>query len=192
MTLNNLKFFCLFFAEYIKQLINYYKAIDGVVPHWYDVNYAYSGLHSIIHPPPNEVDIWSTIFIPIYKLNRDAAECGFCFDNYAEDKCQFYQSYGDFHVTNYRMRNGKRILCECCDHDDEIIDVDEEATSDDIDGSEETKTNSEEDELENGAIKRQKVIDKTKEKSQRTVQPGWYGKGYKKAIKRKKTRRSNS
>lgn len=161
------------------------------MPHWYDVNYAYSGLHSIIHPPPNEVDIWSTIFIPIYKLNRDAAECGFCFDNYAEDKCQFYGSYADFHVPSIRERNGKRILCECCDYDDAKMDVDEEATSDDVDGSEGTKTNSEEDDLEGGTVKRQKA-DKSKEKSQRAVQPGWYGKGYKKAVKRKKARRSYS
>lgn len=71
------------------------------------------------------------------------------------------------------------------------MDVDEEATSDDIDCSEETKTNSEEDDLEGGAGKRQKA-DKSKEKSQRAVQPGWYGKGYKKAVKRKKARRSYS
>lgn len=93
-------------------------------------------------------------------------------------------------MASIRQRNGNRILCECCDHDDEIIDVDEETTSDDIDGSEGPKTNSEEDNLENNTMKRQK-IEKPKEKPQRTVQPGWYGKGYKKTIKRKKTRRSN-
>lgn len=176
---------------YLKTLINYYKAIEGVMPHWYDVNYAYSGLHSIIHPPPNEVDIWSTIIIPFYKLNRSSSECGFCFDNYAEDKCQFYKSYAEFEVPSIRHRNGQRILCECCDYDDEPIDVDEETTSDDVDGSEEPKTNSEEDDLENGASKRAKV-EKAKEKPQKVVQPGWYGKGYKKTTKRKKARRSYS
>lgn len=156
------------------------------MPHWYDVNYAYSGLHSIINPPPNEVDIWSTIIIPIHQLNRNLAECEFCFDNYAEDKCQFYKSLQEFHVSVTRLRNGKRILCECCDSDD--FDNDENRTSlDEIDGSEEPKTNSEEDDDSN-RTKRVKA-DIGKVTTQQIVQPGWYGKGYRKTTKRKKTRR---
>lgn len=190
-------------------MINYYRAIEGVIPHWYDVNYAYSGLHSIIHPPPREVDIWSTIIIPIFQLNRNLAECEFCFDNYAEDKCQFYRSINKFQVETelIRYRHGKRILCECCDYVDgeeeaerEADDVyeneqdDEQNSLDEIDGSEEPKTNSEEDDLDANRSKRPK-FDRTtnggKESSgQRIVQPGWYGKGYRKAIKRKKTKRS--
>lgn len=173
-------------------MINYYKTIESVIPHWYDANYAYSGLHSIIHPPPIEVDIWSRIIIPIFQLNRSSAECGFCFDNYAEDKCQFYKSYKEFHVTSIRRRNGKRILCECCDYDDIPMNYDEEQTSDDIDGSEGTKTNSDDDEIEPNSTKRLKISMKTTIaiKAQKTVQPGWYGKGYKKTTKRKKNRRS--
>lgn len=174
---------------YLKTLINYYRAIEGVVPHWYDVNYAYSGLHSIINPPPNEVDIWSTIIIPIFQLNRNLAECEFCFDNYAEDKCQFYTPLKEFYVTEMRRRNGKPILCECCDFDD--FDNDEEQTSlDEIDGSEEPKTNSEEDDTDSSRSKRLKVDQPdTKSTAQRAVQPGWYGKGYRKTTKRKKTRK---
>lgn len=175
-------------SGYFKSLINYYRAIEGVVPHWYDVNYAYSGLHSIINPPPNEVDIWSTIIIPIFQLNRNLAECEFCFDNYAEDKCQFYKPLLEFHVSVTPRRSGKRILCECCDDYDD----DEEQTSlDEIDGSEETKTNSEEDDTDSSRSKRLKLeqIDCVKVTT-RVVQPGWYGKGYRKTTKRKKTRRS--
>lgn len=187
-------------------MINYYRAIEGVVPHWYDVNYAYSGLHSIIHPPPTEVDIWSTTIIPIFQLNRNLAECEFCFDNYAEDKCQFYKPFEEFHAPDVRQRNGKRILCECCDFGDTFNSIDnndEEQTSldDEIDGgSEGTKTNSEEDDTDSSRSKRLKIVDTTQQNgnangkidggAQRIVQPGWYGKGYRKATnKRKKTRK---
>lgn len=188
--------------------MNYCRAIEGVIPHWYDVNYAYSGLHSIIHPPPNEVDIWSTMIIPIFKLNRSSAECEFCFDNYAEDKCQFYRPSGDFHATeSIRYRHGKRILCECCDYDggydddDDDMMVDEEQNS--VDDGEEPKkreqkdgnvSNSEEDDSDPNRTKRTKCDQSSngdKETGQRIVQPGWYGKGYRKAIKKKKSRRSH-
>ena len=180
-------------------MINYYRAIEGVIPHWYDVNYAYSGLHSIIHPPPNEVDIWSTTIIPIFQLNRNLAECEFCFDNYAEDKCQFYKPFEEFHVSDIPRRNGKRILCECCDFGDFNIDsnIDEEQTSlDENDAaSEGTKTNSEEDDTDSSRSKRLKIVDHQQingknDAAQRIVQPGWYGKGYRKTTnKRKKTRK---
>lgn len=172
----------------MKTLINYYRAIEGVVPHWYDVNYLYSGLHSIIHPPPTEVDIWSTTIIPIFQLNRNLAECEFCFDNYAEDKCQFYKPFEEFYVPDIRRRNGKRILCECCDFDEE------QTSSDEIDGgSEGTRTNSEED--DSSRLKRLQIVENQQtngknEAVQRVIQPGWYGKGYRKTTnKRKKTRK---
>lgn len=178
-------------SGYLESLINYYRAIEGVVPHWYDVNYAYSGLHTCINPPPKEVDIWSTMSIPIHQLNRSLAECEFCFDNYAEDKCQFYKPLKEFHVSVARRRNGERILCECCDYDDES-NVDEEQTSlDEIDGSEEPKTNSEDYDTDSCRPKRLKMENHHSDtaKIQQIVQPGWYGKGYRKARKRKKTRK---
>lgn len=135
------------------------------------------------------MDIWSWTCIPIHQLNRNLAECEFCFDNYAEDKCQFYRPQKEFHVSVTRRRNGKRILCECCDFDD--YDDDEEQTSfDEIDGSEEPKTNSEEDDTDSSRCKRLKVdhSNSSKNVTQR-IQPGWYGKGYRKTTKRKKTRR---
>lgn len=178
-------------------MVTYCRAIEGVIPHWYDVNYAYSGLHSIIHPPPTEVDIWSTMIIPIFKLNRSSAECEFCFDNYAEDKCQFYRPSGNFHATELiRYRQGKRILCECCDYDDydddDMVMMNEEQNS--VDDSEEPKTNSEEDDSLINNSKRTKFDQSSngdKETGQRIVQPGWYGKGFRKTIKKKKSRRSH-
>lgn len=108
-------------------------------------------------------------------------------------------------MPGIRQRNGKRILCECCDpgEDFDMIDNnDEEQTSldDEVDGgSEGTKTNSEEDDTDSQHSKRLKTLGnnqqangngKTDGEAQRVVQPGWYGKGYRKTTtKRKKTRK---
>lgn len=180
------------FPDYYKSLINYYRAIEGVVPHWYDVNYAYSGLHSIIHPPPNEVDIWGSIIIPIFQLNRNVAECEFCFDNYAEDKCQFYRASQKFAATPTKRRNGKIVLCECCDHsdNDECIDHEPIRVNDEcgteVDGDE-SKINNNSDDEETSRLKRAK-LDVAKEVVATKVQPGWYGKGYRKVARKKKRR----
>lgn len=166
------------------------------------MNYAYSGLHSIIHPPPNEVDIWSTVIIPIFQLNRNLAECEFCFDNYAEDKCQFYKPTQNFHVDNIKRRNGKQILCECCDFDgeesneqNEDAEIMDDQDIDEMDCSEEQKTNSDDDESdvkEAKRIKRNRSTSSTGNEATVTkiVQPGWYGKGYRKTTKRRNKRRS--
>lgn len=153
-----------------------------MLPHWYDVNYAYSGLHSIIYPPPSEVDIWGTIVVPNFQLNRNSAECEFCLDNYAEDRCQFYRPKSQqFKVVN--VRNGRLVLCECCDFTDHE-NVDEDST--DQNGSPAvggTTTTSDTDDMSSDT-KRPKL-------ETAKVQPGWYGKGYRKQT-RKRKRRSNN
>lgn len=171
-----------------------------MVPHWYDVNYAYSGLHSIIHPPPTEVDIWGSIIIPIFQLNRNVAECDFCFDNYAEDKCQFYRPSQQFVATPTKIRNGKLVLCECCDFSDseECFDDDADAAvatannecGADIDGAESKTSNNSDNEDDCAAVNRLKraKLDVAKEVVAAKVQPGWYGKGYRKIVRKKKRR----
>lgn len=178
--------------------------LEDALPHWYDVNYAYSGLHSIIYPPPNGVDIWGSIFIPIFHLNRNVAECDFCFDNYAEDTCQFYQPQSDFMVEP-RRRNGELILCECCDFSDvedtNIIDDDNvnsplisttTATSTSIASSPTAEDNDNEDEDSKSEFEENKISIKrskfglTGATGAVKITPGWYGKGYRKIIRRKK------
>lgn len=145
------------------------------------MNYAYSGLHSIIHPPPNEVDIWGSIIIPIFQLNRNLAECEFCFDNYAEDRCQFYRPSQGF-LAEPTIRRGKLIYCECCDFsgDDEDGDVDCSNIENqlNINGNGNVmqtfngcSTNPDND-IDN---KRLKIADT--ETVTPKIQPGWYGKG---------------
>lgn len=154
------------FLDHYKHLIDYCKVICHL-PHWYDVNYAYSGLHSIIYPPPTEVDLWGSVIIPLFQLNRSDAECDFCFDNYAEYNCQFYRpKTTEFIVTS--CRKGRLILCECCDYTDES---DNENT------------------LEYGDEKRAKLdsVDFIKDdKESVKIQAGWYGKGYRKMFRRKR------
>ncbi|XP_059620804.1 NAD-dependent protein deacetylase Sirt7 [Phlebotomus argentipes] len=166
--------------EYYKDLLNYYKAIEGSLPYWYDTNYAYSGLHSIINPPPSDMDLWGSIFIPIFQIKGATnAECEFCFDNYGELACQFYTAWKpEFQVT--ARRNGKVIVCECCDYTDEE-ESEEEGPAKTSSVEEE---NSVSDEASGREEKRPKLDGETREPK---IQAGWYGKGYRKNRKRKKS-----
>lgn len=170
------------------------------LPHWYDVNYAYSGLHSIIHPPPNEVDIWGTIIIPIFQLNRHDAECTFCFDNYAELTCQFYRYRAPEFLFKKRQRAGQWIVCECCDYTDDEADrrmVNENnlkniatttttsatTTSTDDDGEFNGKTDEKRAKL-NVLLECERSTGETL--TNKLIQPGWYGKGYRKLVRRRR------
>ncbi|XP_055904080.1 NAD-dependent protein deacetylase Sirt7 [Eupeodes corollae] len=85
------------------------------LPFWFDVSYAYSGLHSIVHPPPTELNFWSLKILPIFQMNRKAAECGFCFDKYAELECQFYKSWS--HESRIQTIPRELVIfCDCCDN----------------------------------------------------------------------------
>lgn len=158
-----------FISDHYKHPIDFSKLSCHLpqLPHWYDSNYAYSGLHSIIYPPPTEVDLWESDIVPIFHLNRSDAECDFCFDNYAEYSCQFYRpKTTDFIVSS--CRKGRLILCECCDYTDES---DDENT------------------LEYPVAKQVKLdgVEFIKDdKESVKIQAGWYGKGYRKMFRRKR------
>lgn len=92
-----------------------YRKAKTRLPFWFDVSYAYSGLHSIIHPPPTELNLWSSQILPIFQLNRNAAECEFCFDKYAELECQFYKSWSN-EIKIKKISTDIVIFCECCDN----------------------------------------------------------------------------
>lgn len=178
-------------------------AKSAKLPHWYDVNYAYSGLHSIIHPPPNEVDIWGTIIIPIFQLNRTDAECTFCFDNYAELTCQFYRYRAPEFLFKKRQRAGKWIVCECCDYTDDEADsrmlnesgakkmaaitaattTSTATTSTDDDGEFNSKPNEKRAKL-NVLLECERATGETL--TNKLIQPGWYGKGYRKLVRRRR------
>ncbi|XP_021711241.1 uncharacterized protein LOC5568215 [Aedes aegypti] len=126
--------------EKVKRILNYCKVLQaqgsGQLPQWYDVNYAYSGLHSIIHPPPPNVNLWGGS--PNKQQREAAVECKFCFENYRQPVCQFYATQpAEFAVKS--MRRGKTIVCECCDFSDE-----EDEQQDEIKTEEEDKEDAEE------------------------------------------------
>jgi NAD-dependent SIR2 family protein deacetylase len=129
--------------QYYKQLFaNYCKAINDNLPQWSDVNYAYSGLHTIVNLPPENVNLWrsgSDDEVQQSKKLRSStaaerkaakAECKFCYEKYEMMECQFYKQISrEFKITTYR--NGKTIVCECCDYTEEEEDEEEPTNEDD-------------------------------------------------------------
>uniref|UniRef100_A0A182LVL5 protein acetyllysine N-acetyltransferase n=1 Tax=Anopheles culicifacies TaxID=139723 RepID=A0A182LVL5_9DIPT len=112
--------------EKYKRILTYYKtaiqqhqqsSTTNALPQWYDVNYAYSGLHSIIHPPPPDVNLWGGTSIKLEPQQPQEIECKFCFENYSQYSCQFYPPQpSEFAVKSFRR--GKVVVCECCDFSD--------------------------------------------------------------------------
>lgn len=163
--------------NYYTNFVEYYRSLNGKLPNWYDTDYAYSGLHSIVLPPPPEINFWSSQIVPVFKMNRKAAECEFCFDTYAEFGCQFYKKWTvDFQI---KKEDKEFVICECCDFSGE---EDENNCDEVLPETPSEEKNSDDSEANSG----QKVVVKSNSiiKKAAIVQPGWYGKGYKKGCQR--------
>lgn len=144
--------------QYYKNLLaSYCKAINDNLPNWSDVRYAYSGLHTIVNLPPENANLWKNNgekrkLRTSTAVERRAAkaECKFCYDSYEQMECQFYRPVNrEFKIAAYR--NGKMIVCECCD----VTDNEEELNSNNDDDN--NKINNDE--------------------KDKVVRAGWFGKG---------------
>uniref|UniRef100_A0A182PRV5 protein acetyllysine N-acetyltransferase n=1 Tax=Anopheles epiroticus TaxID=199890 RepID=A0A182PRV5_9DIPT len=227
--------------EKYKRILTYYKtalqqhqqqqqqsSATNALPQWYDVNYAYSGLHSIIHPPPPDVNLWGGSTIMLEPQQPLEIECNFCFENYSQYSCQFYpQQPADFAVKSFRR--GRVVVCECCDYSDgenetcqpelsEMASFASTSKSTGVDSEVNTSTSVEATELQEQK-RRPLAAEQSKEAEARVskrpkcetdisadssapptvskngtngtphrpkVKPGWYGKGYRKHLRRKK------
>lgn len=125
-------------------------------------------------------------------LNVDP-QCDFCFDTYGELMCEFYvPKKPEFEVTSHR--NGKAVVCECCDHSDTADGNEEEAVENDQQLNEiPNKLNSEEEDesRDEGLLEKRAKLqmgDGSMDQKENSVkvQAGWYGKGYRKLRNRKK------
>lgn len=186
--------------------------MDADKPQWYDVKYAYSGLHSIINPPPSnvtlfqqkpeKVDIKTLVKQKVQLQQRretekaqinETPDCKFCFVNYRKYNCQFYSpTEAKFQVKVYR--NGVEIVCECCDYSDDDLECAASCNSDDIplkallensnSFSYNTETGIDVNEQANTSLAA--TEDVTEDTTPLKIQPGWYGKGWRRR-KRKRT-----
>lgn len=162
--------------QYYKQLLaSYCMALNENLPPWSDanerareavtwsdVNYAYSGLHTIVNLPPDDVNLWKSGDEETHQKKKlrsstvterkaAKAECKFCWEHYEQMECQFYMPINrDFKVSTYR--NGKVIICECCDFTE---DEEEEQTEED----------------------NSKINCDDKDKPGVVIRAGWFGKG---------------
>ena len=148
--------------QYYKQLFaSYCMAINDNLPKWSDVNYAYSGLHTIVNFPPEDANLWKTsdedeaqstkkLRSSTAKERKSAkADCKFCWEHYEQMECQFYKPVNrDFKVSTYRGE--KIIVCECCDYTDD----------------------EEDDQIED-----EKLNGDDKDKPGVVIRAGWFGKG---------------
>lgn len=189
-----------------------YKTLESTLPHWNNPRYAYSGLHSIILPPPPELNLWGSVVIPIIQTKAEVRspppppECSFCFENYTQRVCQFYEPKRTEFLKGSE-RHGKVVVCECCDHsEEEGEEHDREDVRDEEMPSNRRRDSNELNEISNNLNRHvgdaeeetepaEKVVKLQEDQKENgtaapatatKVQAGWYGKGYRKYRQRRR------
>lgn len=161
---------------------------EKATPYWYDPEYAFTGLHTIIHPPPFDVQLWRTQVWTPRQLLPVSVECRFCFDTYAKVSCQFYLRRLNEHTTAKRTRSGRLVVCECC----ASLDSDAEVASDKgIKTATQKQAGQEDEDSDDEPLIAKKIkledtmMNGNQHQQTAKVQPGWYGKGYRKSRRKR-------
>lgn len=167
--------------------------VDTPTPFWYAPGYAFTGLHTIVHPPPFDVTLWRTQLRSPRQLlamsTASSVECRFCFDTYAEGSCQFYERRATEHTRTRRTRSGRLLVCECCTDQDSTEESDGvRAATQHIRSEVVDEIDSDDEPLVMKKIKlaeQQPCAIQQQQQQAAKVQPGWYGKGYRKSRRRR-------
>lgn len=91
-------------------------------------------------------------------------QCGFCLNFYQSKLCMFYPS------LDFRPRKIQGCICECCDYSSDSEEADEEGSNGETNEGKGDST----DNADEGSSKSS------------IINPGWYGKGYRKRLRKKK------
>lgn len=190
-----------------------------------ELQYAYSGLHSIINPIPfcseyefsnvfnslNFIKFVQKLRIKQKRLNmirarstnfktdrlrkrkfgfnkrtrsrRKDPTCAFCFEHYKSYKCNFYTPFNSEQRFE-KWHKGKLIMCDCCEESDSSnSDVESSDVSSDSASCGELK----ETDVSKSDLKSSVQINVNNDEVQsESVQPGWFGKGFRKNRRRKR------
>jgi len=114
------------------------------------------------------------------EVKQKQPDCSYCYKNYKSTECLFYEKYDCvFKKQMYRFSKSenceKPINCLCCDYTTE-----EEDEEDNVPGGND----------EDSTPPPDKMLKTSGEQEEKKIQPGWFGKGYRK-YKKYKRRISN-
>ncbi|KAJ1527127.1 hypothetical protein ONE63_008661 [Megalurothrips usitatus] len=98
------------------------------------------------------------------RIELKSKSCIFCLDYYKSETCLFYPS------LDFRPRRFEGCICECCDYSSDSEDIEEDGSSGETNEAKGDSTDNAEESSSKASI----------------VNPGWYGKGYRKRFRKKK------
>jgi len=126
------------------------------------------------------------------KIKQEVWNCSFCSKEYKSEHCLFYKKHDAGFKENVSV-------CLCCGEDEEESEKDSddvksspEKDNKKVESKEEIKTEDEGEAKEEGILEVKEEADdddkseKEPEKQKISLNPGWYGRGYRKRIKKKR------
>lgn len=121
-----------------------------------------------------------------YVNNKEHNTCPFCKLSFSSNNCLFYHpfvpDFKNINLLNKDSKKGKCVsICECCERIDDSSDIGEAEANDTLQDMKKPKADSCFRAAEDSDEKLNQITSIT-----RASNPGWYGKGYRKLIKKKR------